>query len=122
VKVEPQPDEAPVSAPPAPAPQRVYTTPPRSFQVVSQHDEAAEEAHRPNRKRRDPGSPLAAAEPALQLVETQAEPQPAVMEDELPRRTKPRRRRSSQSEGGPLQLVETQPTAEGSGTDSAPTA
>jgi hypothetical protein len=49
---------------------------------------------------------------ALQLVETQVEAVPVPIEEELPRRTKPRRRRSSEVPSEPLKLVETQPGAE----------
>jgi hypothetical protein len=114
----PPAETAPVQAP---APQRVYTTPPRNFQVVSQHDEVAEDAQRPNRRRRHHGSDEAPAPVALQLVETQVEPQPLVVDDALPRRTKPRRRRSSQTESGPLQIVETQSSAGAAGADNPPT-
>jgi hypothetical protein len=108
------------AAPAAPAPQRVYTSPPLAFQAVSQHDEAAEEAHRPNRRRKHHGSDQMPQEPALQLVETQAAPQPVVMDGESPQRTKPRRRRGSRTESEPLQLVETQPSAEASNVDNPP--
>ena len=54
-----------------------------------------------------------APEAPLQLVETQAEAVvPMSMDDELPRRTKPRRRRGSDVPNEPLKLVETQPGAE----------
>ena len=115
--------EAPVPlpvAPAAPAPQRVYTSPPLAFQAVSQHDEVAEEPHRPNRRRKHHASNETPQEPALQLVETQAAPQPIAMGDELPHRTKPRRRRGSRTESEPLQLVETQPSAEASNVDNPP--
>jgi hypothetical protein len=116
-------DQTPVppqAAPAASAPQRVYTSLPLSFQAVSQHDEVAEEPHRPNRRRKHHGSDETPQEPALQLVETQASPQP-VMGDDLPQRTKPRRRRGSRSENEPLQLVETQPSsAEASNVDNPP--
>jgi hypothetical protein len=114
-------DQTPVPPPaPAPAaPQRVYTTPPRSFQAVSQHDESAEESHRPNRRRRQHAESEAAQEPPLQLVETQSAPQPAAVEDQTAHRRKPRRRRGSQSANEPLQLVETQGTVE-PGTDNIP--
>jgi hypothetical protein len=78
------------------------------FHAVSQHDETGEEPHRPQRRRHHQG--LAEVAPApLQLVETQVEVQPvASLEDELPRRTKPRRRRGALADTGPLQLVETE--------------
>jgi hypothetical protein len=80
-----------------------------AFQAVSQHDEATEEMHRPNRRRRHGAESQAAEPPALQLVETQAPAEaPAAEEDDLPRRTKPRRRRGANaSQSEPLQLVET---------------
>lgn len=88
-------------------PPATFAPSPVAFHEVSQHD--GSEIHRPVRKRRhEAGS---SAEPAveLQLVETQSEKVQAVafVEDELPRRTKPRRRRSAPEESGPLQLVET---------------
>jgi hypothetical protein len=87
---------------------------------VSQHDESTEPAQRPNRKRRHEGGDEAAAQP-LQLVETQAAaPAASESEDDLPRRTRPRRRRGAPAESGPLQIVETQGDAAGSG-DGAPT-
>lgn len=123
-KAESHQGETPVpppAAPAAPAPQRVYTSPPLAFQAVSQHDEFADEPHRPNRRRKHHASDEAPQETALQLVETQAAPQPVVMEDELHRRTKPRRRRGSQTASEPLQLVETQPSTETSSPDTPPT-
>lgn len=101
-------------------PQRVYTSPPLSFQAVSEHDEAADESHRPNRRRR-PHTAEATLPPTLELVETQAAAPPVGMESESPRRTKPRRRRGSQSENGPLQLVETQASADAAKADNPPT-
>ena len=84
------------------------------FHAVSEHDAAAEEAHRPVRRRR-PGQVEGQAQAELQLVETQAEvPVPAAaLEDELPRRTKPRRRRGGPEASEPLKMVETQPGSEG---------
>jgi hypothetical protein len=84
--------------------------PPVAFRSVSQHDEVVEESdsHRPQRKRRH--SEGQGEQPQqLQLVETQAEAAPIATEDDLPRRTKPRRRRSQAAESEPLKLVETQP-------------
>jgi hypothetical protein len=109
-------DQTPVP-PPAPAPQRVYTTPPRTFQEISQHDEVAEAPQRPQRRRKhhdaqDLPQEAAPQQTALQLVETQVDvPPPAVMEDELPRRTRPRRRRGQSTGSEPLQMVETDPAA-----------
>jgi hypothetical protein len=62
------------------------------------------------RRRREPAAAEPAAEP-LVLVQTQpgVAIAPVVAEDELPRRTKPRRRRSQAVESEPLMLVETQP-------------
>jgi len=42
------------------------------------------------------------------------------VEDELPRRTKPRRRRSGPAPAEPLMLVETQPNADAQRTDGTP--
>jgi hypothetical protein len=80
---------------------------------VSEHDSVAEEAHRPVRRRRHGPAQEAEQPPALQMVETQAAPVPAVaVEDEAPRRTKPRRRRGGVEPSEPLMLVETQPGTE----------
>jgi len=95
---------------------------PVAFREVSQHDEASEEnaPHRPNRKRRHAGEGQPAQPAELQMVETQGEAAivpPA--DDELPRRTKPRRRRAQAVANEPLQIVETQPGSQTQ--DSAPT-
>jgi hypothetical protein len=117
-------DPAPQQAE-APAPVSVYSSgnPPQVvFHAVSEHDAAAaDESHRPVRRRRQ-GDPEATPQPtALQLVETQVEvAPPVVLEDELPRRTRPRRRRGSAEASEPLKLVETQPGAEGARPDSQP--
>ncbi|HUQ28300.1 MAG TPA: Rne/Rng family ribonuclease [Usitatibacter sp.] len=94
---------------------------PAAFKAVSEHDETAEESahHHPKRKRRHAEGEAAAAQP-LQLVETQVEAPVVPVEDELPRRTKPRRRRSQAADNEPLKLVETQPGAQVS-QDGAPT-
>lgn len=93
--------------------------PPRTFQVVSEHDTAQEESHKPQRKRRH-GASAEAQPQELQLVETQVEAAPLPVEDELPRRTKPRRRRSEgPAAAEPLMLVETQP-GEAQRSDGAP--
>ncbi len=83
---------------------------PVPFQAVSEHDQAdaSEDAHRPNRKRRHPDAQPEQAQ-SLELVETAAPaPQPAELDDDAPRRTKPRRRRGGPAASEPLQLVETQ--------------
>ena len=103
----------PVQAPPAiPA---IAPAPPAAFHAVSEHDTVADEAasHKPVRRRRhEPEQPV--AEAPLQLVETQAPAAPIEIEDELPRRTRPRRRRGGTVQDEPLQLVETQaPSADG---------
>ena len=95
-------------------PKHVYTQaapPPVAFKAVIQHDEVeGDDPHRPQRKRRH-ASEESNEPQALQLVETQAEAAPLPIEDELPRRTKPRRRRSGSAEAQPLMLVETEPSA-----------
>lgn len=78
---------------------------------MSEHDSVADEPHRPVRKRRqDEGA--SQAEVPLQLVETQVEAAPISVDDDLPRRTKPRRRRGAPVENAPLMLVETQGNTE----------
>jgi ribonuclease E len=115
---EPAPEQAPMHEP-----KLAYSSsalqPPRGFQVISEHDAAEEEARRPQRKRREAARDAAQA-PELQLVETQAEAAPIPAEDDTPRRTKPRRRRSGAAEAEPLKLVETQPGAEPPHVDGAP--
>ena len=86
-----------------------FSPPPATYQLVSQHDDGEEPRPRPVRRRRDGESGAASSEP-LQLGEThhpavQAEP---AFIDELPRRTKPRRRREVVHDNAPLQLVETE--------------
>jgi len=84
------------------------------FHAVSEHDAVVEESHKPVRRRRHTQGDAPDQAPALQLVETQADA-PAiapVVEDELPRRTKPRRRRGGAAPDEPLKLVETQPGTE----------
>lgn len=83
-----------------------------AFHAVSQHDDVADEAPKPVRRRRNPGDPGGAQEAPLQLVETQAAAIVAPAEDDLPHRTKPRRRRGGDAPSEPLKLVETQPGAE----------
>jgi ribonuclease E len=93
---------------PASAP-AVPPAPPTAFHAVIQHDDVETEAHKPVRKRRRHGEETQASEPApLQMVETQVETPPPAGEDELPRRTKPRRRRGGEQDSGPLMMVETQ--------------
>jgi hypothetical protein len=109
-------------APPVHEPKLAYSSaaPPRGFQVVSEHDAAEEgDAHRPQRRRRQ-GAATASEQQELQLVETQVEAAPISTEDELPQRTKPRRRRSGPVEAEPLMLVETQANAEAQRTDGTP--
>jgi hypothetical protein len=100
--------------PPIPA---VAPAPPAAFHAVSEHDTVADEsaAHKPVRRRHhEPATP--AAEAPLQLVETQAPAASIEVEDDLPRRTRPRRRRGGAVQDEPLQLVETQ----GPGADGTP--
>jgi hypothetical protein len=109
--------------PPAAAAPAPESRPHVEFHAVSEHDQEQEEAqpqHRPHRRRRGAETAATApAEPALELVETQVEAAPAVAEEEeLPRRTRPRRRRSTVVENEPLQLVETRPGTPG---ESSPT-
>jgi hypothetical protein len=89
---------------------------------VSEHDAMAEEIRRPQRRRRESGDG-SSGEAQLQLVETQAAApsEPPAVDDNLPRRTKPRRRRSGTIAEEPLQLVETQGTDEPASSDSAST-
>ena len=112
---EPVRHEPVVSAPPPvepiepPAPlQQPAIAPVREFHVVSEHDQAGgEPAHRPNRKRHQAASGAAQSQ-ELQLVETQGAAQAASPDEDLPRRTKPRRRRGGPVASEPLQMVETQ--------------
>jgi len=98
------------SAPtPTPTPTPMLA-PPAAFRSVSEHDEVVEDSqsHRPNRKRH--ASDDAPAPQELQLVETSSSaPVAAPVEDDLPHRTKPRRRRAQAMDAEPLKLVETQP-------------
>jgi len=106
-------------APPA-TPPLVTPAPAAAFHAVIQHEEAAEDQHRPVRRRRPQATePVAQATP-LELVETQAAIPPPLTEDELPRRTKPRRRRGGPTPGEPLLLVETQGDAQRSDTPPVP--
>jgi ribonuclease E len=99
---------APVSAPYSPPP------PLATYHEIKEHADEGE-PHRPVRRRPRQGGDQAAQPPALQLVETSAADAvvaPVVMEDELPKRSKPRRKRAAPTEAGPLVIVETQPGAE----------
>ncbi len=82
--------------------------PPAAFHAVSQHEETADQSHKPVRRRRTPDGESATQASSLQLVETQAAVVSTPSEDDLPRRTKPRRRRGGSTEAEPLMLVETQ--------------
>ena len=95
-------EHAPVEHTPA-----VPPAPPAAIHAVSEHDAVEEETHRPNRRRRQDGAPATPAPAALELVETSGQAAALPLEDELPRRTKPRRRRSAVASNEPLQLVET---------------
>src|SRR5205085_8010123 len=98
---------------PMPAIPSVPPAPPAAFHAVSEHDAVAEEAHRPVRRRRHGEENAAETAASLQMVETQVPVTSAPpVEDELPRRTKPRRRRGGAQQDEPLQLVETQPGTE----------
>ena len=110
----PRHEEPPVARAPA-----VPPAPPAAFHEVSEHDAVAAEAHRPVRKRRHADAEPQAEVP-LQMVETQAETAPMPIEDELPRRTKPRRRRSVAAENVPLQMVETQASTDQPGETPTP--
>ena len=92
-------------SPAAPPPPTVPLVEPAAFHAVSEHQDV--EAHRPVRRRRHHDEAVAVQAP-LMLVETQGETPVPVMEDELPRRTKPRRRRNAEAQAEPLTLVETQ--------------
>ena len=92
-------------SPAAPPPPTVPLVEPAAFHAVSEHQDV--EAHRPVRRRRHHDEADAVQAP-LMLVETQGETPAPVMEDELPRRTKPRRRRNAEAQAEPLTLVETQ--------------
>jgi ribonuclease E len=119
---EPQerPTEPAETIAPVPPKPMLPPAPPAAFHAVSEHDEASAEPHRPARRRRPmsevPAQPVQAA--PLQLVETQVETAPVPIEDELPRRSKPRRRRRDGSQPAePLMLVETQQGGEGARPD-----
>jgi hypothetical protein len=124
----PQPARAPRSEPsvetPAPARAPAPALPVSNvvFHAVSEHDAVADEAHKPVRRRRHEPADGESDAPTLQMVETQpnAPVAPAVQEDELPRRTRPRKRRGGQAVDEPLMLVETQGSTEGNRPDSQP--
>ena len=108
VHATPEPAVEVTPLPHAPQVIASFAPPPATFQVVSEHDAAAEPARPVRRRPRDAAPPP--SEP-LQLVETAAEKAAriaaAVPEEETPRRTKPRRRRNVEVPNEPLQLVET---------------
>lgn len=117
--VEPAPAEPVVEATPIPhVPQVIasFAPPPATYQVVSEHDLAAEtQSHRPVRHRRQADSDATTPAEPLQLVETASEKvatQP-VFEDEAVRKPVRRRRQAAASDAPaePLQLVETAPGA-----------
>lgn len=93
-----------------------FAPPPATYNVVSEHDKAEDEAHRPVRRRRHEAAPPP-AEP-LELVETAAEKAAAlaqpVFEAEAPRQPVRRRRQAlaASASAEPLQLVETKAGAE----------
>ena len=108
VHATPEPAVEVTPLPHAPQVIASFAPPPATFQVVSEHEAAAEPVRPVRRRPRDTAPPP--SEP-LQLVETAAEKAAriaaAVTEEEAPRRTKPRRRRSVEIPNEPLQLVET---------------
>jgi hypothetical protein len=108
--------------PPVPAPAPAAKPAPEVvFHAVSEHDAVVEEAHRPVRRRRhEHAQPEEAV--SLQMVETQADAGVAApaQEDELPRRSRPRKRRGGPVASEPLMMVETQPGAEAPRADSQP--
>lgn len=104
--IEHSPQATESAAPTAPPMPIAPLAQPVSFHSVSEHDDS--EAHHPVRRRQRRGGEGRAPETPLQLVETQAAAPPIELEDELPQRTKPRRRRSTPTESGSLKLVETQ--------------
>jgi hypothetical protein len=115
---EPRPTEPAEAIAPAPVKPTIPPVPPTAIHAVSEHDESVTaEAHRPVRRRPRHASEGETQPTPLQLVETVVETQPVVIEDELPRRTKPRRRRGDAPPSEPLMLVETQPGADTSRPD-----
>ena len=120
VAIEPVMEQADATPP---QPERiVYSSapPPRTFQVVSEHDQVEPpQPQRPNRRRHHEPSASSQAQD-LQLVETQQPvAQPASTDEDQPRRTRPRRRRGGAAPAEPLQLVETQGDAQAAGEDGA---
>lgn len=112
---EPEPRREPPTAAFAPAAHAAPVT----FHAVSEHDAAGDEPHRPARRRRQEPAKATDQEVGLQLVETQAvtsAPEGA-QEEELPLRTRPRRRRAGAVANEPLMLVETEPGADGARPD-----
>ncbi len=103
-----------------PVPHAAGMPAPVAFHAVSEHDTLPDvEAHRPQRKRRH-ASGSEGGEASLQLVETQSAAPAPSLDDELPQRTKPRRRRGGNVDNEPLQLVETQGPTEPAPPDSPP--
>jgi hypothetical protein len=101
----PPPAAEPAATPPA---TRSFGAPLGGYQPLVQHEDT--ESHRPVRKRQSEGQ--GAPDEPLQLVETAAAVVMAPVEDELPRRTKPRRRPTAVTTQEALQLVETAPGTE----------
>jgi ribonuclease E len=115
---QPRPTEPAEAIAPMPPKPTVPPAPATAFHAVSEYDEAAaSDTHRPVRRRRHPSEAQPQPVP-LQLVETQVETAPEPVEDELPRRTKPRRRHSDRQPAEPLMLVETQQGADSPRPDS----
>jgi ribonuclease E len=111
----------PVHEPVAPSFSSHPSAAPIAFQAVSEHEDSVDQPHRPSRRRRHESGDASSQQQELQLVETQLEARVSVVEDDLPRRTKPRRRRGGPAESEPLQLVETQPTGEPQRPEGMPT-
>lgn len=117
-EIAPRETTLPVDVTPIPHEPQViasFAAPPATYQVVSEHDQAAAaEPHRPVRRRRQESAAQAPTEP-LQLVETAAEKAAAIAapaEEEAPRRPVRRRRQAAAAlPDEPLQLVETAPGA-----------
>ncbi len=112
----PEPEVVAIPLPREPQVIASFAPPPATYNVVSEHDKAEDEAHRPVRRRRHEAAPPP-AEP-LELVETAAEKAAAlvqpVFEAEAPRQPVRRRRQAIAASASvePLQLVETKPGAE----------
>ena len=105
-------EEAPRPEAPHPKPVYVTPTPLTTYHAVSEHDAAGDsEALRPVRRRKH-GDGESSEKPPLQRVETVAEAPTLASDDDLPLRTKPRRRRGGSVEAAPLKMVETLPGQE----------